>query len=118
MSNMDSNSNISVELDITDIQIDLEDLPKSSLSIGNGADDASIPEYEQPDEQRIVSYVIKSIRREDEFSFLQLEFLQRLNIVNHEVRLVRMKSQFQHDEQASPTQLEELAIAMRNYSTI
>lgn len=117
MSNMNSNSSISVELDIADIQIELEDLPKSSHSIGNGAD-ASIPEYKRPDEQRIVSYVINSIQREDEFSFLQLEFLQRLNIVNHEVKLARMKSQVQHDEQASPTQLDELAIAMRDYSTI
>jgi hypothetical protein len=68
-----------------------------------------------PDED-IIGYVTESLHREDEFSFLRLEFLQRINIVNHEITLVRMKSELQAPAQASPTQLERLAVALRDYS--
>jgi len=69
----------------------------------------------ESDERNFVTYVNRSLEDEEEFHFLRLEFLQRLNIVNHQVKLVRLKSDFQRDGRASQTQLDSLSVTMREY---
>jgi len=44
------------------------------------------------EEKKLVAYVARSFNEEEDFHFLHLEFLQLLNIVNLQVKLVRMKS--------------------------
>lgn len=92
------------------------DVPKSPDTVDDRVDEEREHEPKECHEQDIVSYVIKSIEREDEFGFLQLEFLQRLNIADYEVKLVRMKSRIQDHNRASATELEELSVMLRDYS--
>lgn len=64
----------------------------------------------------IFSYVTKSIQREDDVAFAQLESLHRLNITNHQVKLVRLKSDFHRHKAATSSQLEELTASLAAYS--
>jgi len=75
----------------------------------------ALPAEPESDERNFVTYVNRSLEDEEEFHFLRLEFLQRLNIVNHQVKLVRLKSDFQRNGRASQTQLDSLSVTMREY---
>jgi hypothetical protein len=107
---MRPSSHTSIEFDEMDMGVVSEKLSVNMENQTNKSKEARCPD------QDIIGYVTESLHREDEFSFLRLEFLQRLNIVHHEIALVRMKSQLQADAQASPTQLERLAVVLRDYS--
>lgn len=107
---MRPSSHTSIEFDEMDMRVVSEKLSVNMENQTNKSKETRCPE------QNIIRYVSESLHREDEFSFLRLEFLQRLNIVHHEVALVRMKSELQAAAQASPTQLERLAVVLRDYS--
>ncbi|KAM0256155.1 hypothetical protein ACHAQJ_005132 [Trichoderma viride] len=69
------------------------------------------------DEKKLVAYVARSLNEEEDFHFLRLEFLQRLNITNLQVKLVQMKSRIQRDEKTSAEDMEELRINLQQYAT-
>ncbi|KAK3996643.1 hypothetical protein QBC44DRAFT_136002 [Cladorrhinum sp. PSN332] len=78
----------------------------------------SEPETEHDDTDHLpIAYVQRSLEVEEDFHFLRLEFLQRLNIVHHQVKLVRMKSQFQKEQKASEAQLEDLSASLKAYTS-
>jgi hypothetical protein len=85
--------------------------------IDKKTDDITMAESvdKETDDRNIITYVTRSLEDEEDFHCLRFEFLYRLNIVNHQVKLVRMKSQFQREGQASPAQLDDLATVMRDY---
>lgn len=62
----------------------------------------------ESDNENFVQYVNRSLDEEEDFHFLRFEFLQRLNLAQLEVKLVRMKSQFHKSGKASPIELENL----------
>ncbi|KAL7909802.1 hypothetical protein GGI35DRAFT_451060 [Trichoderma velutinum] len=68
-------------------------------------------------EKKLIAYVARSLNEEEDFHFLRLEFLQRINITNLQVKLVRMKSRIQRDQTASIEDMEELRINLQQYST-
>lgn len=67
-------------------------------------------------EKTLIAYVTRSLNEEEDFHFLRLEFLQRLNIVNLQVKLVQMKSRIKRDQEASIQDREELRITLQQYS--
>jgi hypothetical protein len=67
------------------------------------------------DERNLIDYVDLSLNDEEEFHFLRFEFLQRLNIVNLQVDLIRLKSHFQQERKASAHELEILKTKMQDY---
>jgi hypothetical protein len=64
----------------------------------------------------IVNYAKASLENEKDFHFLQLEYLQRINIVHQQLKLVRTETKIQRDGHASTAKLDSLAEALRNYS--
>jgi hypothetical protein len=68
------------------------------------------------DEKNLVAYVARSLNEEEDFHFLRLEFLQRLNITDLQVRLAQMKSRIQQDQKVSAKDMEELRIKLQQYS--
>ncbi|KAL7952774.1 hypothetical protein V8C34DRAFT_309765 [Trichoderma compactum] len=68
-------------------------------------------------EKKLIAYVARSLNEEEDFHFLRLEFLQRLNIVNLQVKLVRMKSRIQREQTTSIEDMEELRTNLQQYST-
>lgn len=71
----------------------------------------------ESDKANLVGYVYRSLEDEEEFHFLRFEFLQRINITQLEVKLVRMKSEIQRQHEATPTQLADLTTVMNCYGT-
>jgi len=69
----------------------------------------------ESDGENFVQYVNRSLDEEEDFHFLRFEFLQRLNIAQFEVKLVRMKSQFQKSGKASPAELDTLQTTLAAY---
>lgn len=67
------------------------------------------------DSENFVRYVNRSLDEEEDFHFLRFEFLQRLNLAQLQVKLVRMKSQFQKSSKASPAELEALQTTLAAY---
>jgi hypothetical protein len=65
--------------------------------------------------QSLVQYVNRSLEVEENFHFLRFEFLHRLNIVDLEVKLARMKSHTRRTGTANPTQLLQLDQTLRSY---
>lgn len=70
----------------------------------------------QVDVRKLVEYVADSVEHEEEFHFLRFEFLQRLNIVNLEVDLARLKSHFHRQTPSSAEDMEELRTKLQHYS--
>ncbi|KAJ5686428.1 hypothetical protein N7536_009047 [Penicillium majusculum] len=69
------------------------------------------------EEDSLVEYINRSLDEEEEFHFLRFEFLQRLNIVNLQLDLVRLKGRFQRDKQTSIQDLEALESTLQKYAT-
>lgn len=69
----------------------------------------------ESDSENFVQYVNRSLDEEEDFHFLRFEFLQRLNLTQLQVKLVRMKSQFQQSGKASPAELETLQTTLAAY---
>ena len=67
------------------------------------------------EEDNLVEYINRSLDEEEEFHFLRFEFLQRLNIVNLQLDLVRLKGRFQGDKQTSIQDLEALDSTLQKY---
>lgn len=67
-------------------------------------------------DQDVVNYVKESLEDEKEFHFLRLEYLQRINVVHQQLKLVRAKCKFQREGQALPFELDALAVTLRDYS--
>jgi len=68
------------------------------------------------DKRNLIEYVGRSLESEEEFHFLRFEFLQRLNIVQQEVDLVRTKSRFQREGNVSEEDLTGLKVKLEDYS--
>lgn len=68
-----------------------------------------------PDGRDLISYVKRSLEEEEEFHFLRFEFLQRLNIVQLEVKLARMKSRIQKEQIIHPDESELLQKTLQAY---
>ncbi|KAK4181998.1 hypothetical protein QBC35DRAFT_551299 [Podospora australis] len=69
----------------------------------------------EKDDESFVKYVNRSLDEEEDFHFPRFEFLQRLNITQLEVKLVRMKSQIQKQGKASPQSWKTFMTAIRDY---
>ncbi|UKZ75689.1 hypothetical protein TrVFT333_003381 [Trichoderma virens FT-333] len=67
--------------------------------------------------RKLCDYVDRSLNEEEDFHFLRLEFLQRLNIVNLQVKLVQTKGRIQRENKVSAEDLEELRISLQQYAT-
>lgn len=70
----------------------------------------------QDDTSKMLNYVKESLDVEEDFHFLRFEFLQRLNIVNLQVELARVKSRLHQNKTASTAELDELRVLISNYS--
>lgn len=64
---------------------------------------------------RLIDYVNESVDVEEDFHFLRFEFLQRVNIVNLQVELARMKSQLDPSCDVSSTDLDYLRVKLQQY---
>ncbi|KAK4101840.1 hypothetical protein N658DRAFT_448149 [Parathielavia hyrcaniae] len=64
-----------------------------------------------------VRYTKRSLGQEEEFHFLRFEFLQRLNLANLQVDLVRLKSRIQNAGRASEEDLKSLKVQLEDYAT-
>ncbi|KAK4094326.1 hypothetical protein Purlil1_931 [Purpureocillium lilacinum] len=83
---------------------------------GSGTMSASVRSPAAMDEKRrLFEYVTRSLSEEEDFHFLRFEFLQRLNIVNLQVQLARIKSRIQRDGEASADDLEDLTTKLQQY---
>ncbi|KAJ9143331.1 VIT family domain-containing protein [Pleurostoma richardsiae] len=73
---------------------------------------------EEPEDygSNLFNYVNRSLEDEEEFHFLRFEFLQRLNIVQLQVKLARLKSRIQKNGGAAESELEDLNTTMRDYA--
>ncbi|KAK1753963.1 hypothetical protein QBC47DRAFT_423773 [Echria macrotheca] len=71
----------------------------------------------QQDDENIVLYVQRSLEEEEEFHFLRHEFLQKINITNLGVKLVRLKSRIQKNQKAGEEDLETLQKYLEDYTT-
>ncbi|KAK4450313.1 hypothetical protein QBC34DRAFT_461777 [Podospora aff. communis PSN243] len=71
----------------------------------------------ESDSENFIRYVNRSLDEEEDFHFLRFEFLQRLNLAQLQVKLVRMKSEFQKRGKASPEELETLQTTLEAYAT-
>ncbi|KAH7161687.1 hypothetical protein EDB81DRAFT_351874 [Dactylonectria macrodidyma] len=69
------------------------------------------------DERNLVEYVRRSLDGEEEFHFLRFEFLQRLNIVQIQLDLIRMKSRINRDGAISSSDKLFLTTRLRDYAT-
>ncbi|KAI1874792.1 uncharacterized protein JN550_002221 [Neoarthrinium moseri] len=67
-------------------------------------------------EQNLSQYVTRSLEEEEDFHFLRFEHLQRLNIVQLQIRLVRLKSTIHRRGQAEPDELDDLNALLERYS--
>ncbi|KAH0489338.1 hypothetical protein TgHK011_009771 [Trichoderma gracile] len=68
-------------------------------------------------DSKIVKYVFRSLTEEEDFHFLRLEFLHRLNIVQLQLDLVQLKRRFQQTNVSSPESLKELRVGLKHYAT-
>ncbi|KAK0619026.1 hypothetical protein B0T14DRAFT_518430 [Immersiella caudata] len=75
--------------------------------------------------KRIVQYVRQSLDDEEEFHFLRFEFLQRLNIVQIQRDLIRLKSNISRENAVSiensqvlEQRLKDYALAIKNYKDL
>ncbi|AEO67906.1 uncharacterized protein THITE_2117075 [Thermothielavioides terrestris NRRL 8126] len=75
--------------------------------------------------RELVDYVDRSLQEEEEFHFLRFEFLQRLNIAQLQLDLVRLKSNIRRsnvlsneDKQTLHTKLRDYATAIRDYKEL
>lgn len=62
-----------------------------------------------------VEDVKRSLNEEEEFHFQRFEFLQRLNLAQLQVKLVRLKSKIQASNCASEEDLVTLQETLQNY---
>ncbi|KAI1877466.1 hypothetical protein JX265_003474 [Neoarthrinium moseri] len=69
-----------------------------------------------PHEQNLSQYVTRSLEEEEDFHFLRFEHLQRLNIVQLQIRLVRLKSTIHRRGQAEPDELDDLNALLERYT--
>ncbi|OIW26313.1 hypothetical protein CONLIGDRAFT_646490 [Coniochaeta ligniaria NRRL 30616] len=69
-------------------------------------------------DDNLIQYVNRSLEDDEEFHFLRFEFLHRLNIVDLEVKLVRLKSLIRRNRTAQPSQLDELNRTLRSYGKL
>lgn len=69
------------------------------------------------DYEGLVKYVNRSLDEEEDFHFLRFEFLQRLNLAQLQVRLVRLKSKIQREGKTSKRVLKELENTLAVYGT-
>ena len=67
------------------------------------------------DSENFIRYVNRSLDEEEDFHFLRFEFLQRLNLAQLQVKLVRTKSQLQKSGKVSATELETLQTTLAAY---
>ncbi|KAK0741610.1 hypothetical protein B0T21DRAFT_359764 [Apiosordaria backusii] len=79
----------------------------------------------ESDNKNLVEYVKRSLEAEEEFHFLRFEFLQRLNITQIQLDLIRMKSNINGDGALSDvnkslltSRLADYATAINNYHTL
>ncbi|KAB5513208.1 hypothetical protein GE09DRAFT_637174 [Coniochaeta sp. 2T2.1] len=71
------------------------------------------PDYNES----LVQYVNRSLEDEEEFHFLRFESLHRLNIVDLQVNLARMKSRIKRSGTAGPNELDMLDRTLRSYAS-
>ena len=64
---------------------------------------------------KILDYVVRSLNEEEDFHFLRLEFLQRLNIVELQLKLVAIKKRIQRKHVSDAESLEELRVGLKHY---
>ncbi|KAG6362893.1 hypothetical protein INS49_007988 [Diaporthe citri] len=67
------------------------------------------------EDRAYVEYVKRSLNEEEEFHFQRFEFLQRLNLVQLQVKLVRLKSQIQASNCAPEEDIVTLQETLQNY---
>ncbi|RSL60420.1 hypothetical protein CEP53_005443 [Fusarium sp. AF-6] len=67
--------------------------------------------------KNLVEYVNRSLEVEEDFHFLRFEFLQRLNITQLQVKLVRLKSRIHAQRQVSVQDQELLQGMLRDHAT-
>lgn len=67
------------------------------------------------EDRAYVEYVKRSLNEEEEFHFQRFEFLQRLNLAQLQVKLVRLKSKIQASKCASEEDLVTLQETLHNY---
>jgi len=67
------------------------------------------------DASNLVQYVRRSLDSEEEFHFLRFEFLQRLNIAQIQLDLIRMKSRISRDSMISSEDKQVLTAKLRDY---
>ncbi|KAJ2902112.1 hypothetical protein MKZ38_001021 [Zalerion maritima] len=70
----------------------------------------------ESDEKNLFDYVTRSLDEEENFHFLQFEFLQRLNLTQFEVRLARLKSRIQKNKKGDNSDVETLEKTLRGYA--
>ncbi|KAF1959853.1 hypothetical protein CC80DRAFT_439979 [Byssothecium circinans] len=71
----------------------------------------------EKDSENFVRYVNRSLNEEEDFHFLRFEFLQRMNLAQLQVKLVRIKSHIQKEGKAPAEELEKLQLTLREYAT-
>ncbi|KAK3382572.1 hypothetical protein B0T24DRAFT_645259 [Lasiosphaeria ovina] len=69
------------------------------------------------DSKHFVQYVNRSLEEGEDFHFLLFEFLQRLDLTQLQVRLVRLKSRIQKNGEASKRDLKTLESILAIYAT-
>ncbi|KAL7807563.1 hypothetical protein V8C44DRAFT_337410 [Trichoderma aethiopicum] len=69
------------------------------------------------DGSKILEYVVRSLNEEEDFHFLRLEFLQRLNIVELQLELVQLKRRIQQKHVLDANSREELRVGLKHYAT-
>lgn len=67
------------------------------------------------DGSKILEYVVRSLNEEEDFHFLRLEFLQRLNIVELQLELVQLKRRIQQKHVLDANSREELRVGLKHY---
>jgi hypothetical protein len=66
----------------------------------------------------IVGYVKQSLEDEEEFHFLRFEFLQRLNIAQIQLDLIRLKSEINRDDLLSIDNRLTLQSRLKDYGRL
>jgi hypothetical protein len=67
------------------------------------------------DSSKILDYVARSLNEEEDFHFLRLEFLHRLNIVELQIQLVQIKRRIQNEHVSDAESLEKLRVGLKHY---
>jgi len=68
--------------------------------------------------RNMVEYVRQSLADEEEFHFLRFEFLQRLNITQIQLDLIKLKSEINRDDVLSADNRQALQSRLKDYGRL